>query len=159
LFSSDKSSLSDGVSIEKSGIVCQGEEVATYGDSRSLGRAGVESRNPAAEMSNVKGWPRAHMSFGERSGVLWVDFRDRLIYRFTHYRSMEVSVETVTVSSKYQIVIPRRVRESLKLRPGVKIQVLQYEDRIELIPLKKPSEMRGFLKGIDTTVERDKDRV
>ena len=72
---------------------------------------------------------------------------------------MEGFVETVTVSSKYQIVIPRRVRESLKLRPGVKIQVIQYEDRIELIPLRKPSEMRGFLKGIDTTVERDKDRV
>jgi AbrB family looped-hinge helix DNA binding protein len=68
-------------------------------------------------------------------------------------------VETVTVSPKYQIVIPRAVRESLGIRPGVKVQVLQYEDRIELVALKRITEMRGFMKGIDTTVERDKDRL
>jgi hypothetical protein len=39
------------------------------------------------------------------------------------------------------------------------VQVVQYGDRIELIPLRPIQEMRGFLKGIDTTVEREPDRV
>lgn len=68
-------------------------------------------------------------------------------------------METVTVSPKYQIVIPRIVRETLGIKPGQKVQVLQYQNRIEFIPLKKMKEMRGFLKGIDTTVEREKDRL
>jgi AbrB family looped-hinge helix DNA binding protein len=73
---------------------------------------------------------------------------------------MEVNImETITVSPKYQIVIPRMVRESLGIKPGQKVQVLQYQNRIEFIPLKKIREMRGFLKGIDTTVEREKDRL
>ena len=66
---------------------------------------------------------------------------------------------TVTVSPKYQVVIPREVRESLGLKPGEKIQVFQFEDRIELIPVKNLKKMRGFLKGIDTTVPRDEDRL
>jgi len=73
---------------------------------------------------------------------------------------MEDSImETVTVSPKYQIVIPRIVRETLGIKPGQKVQVLQYQNRIEFIPLKKIKEMRGFLKGINTTVEREKDRL
>lgn len=66
---------------------------------------------------------------------------------------------TVTVSPKYQVVIPREIRESLGLKPGAQVQVFRYEDRIEYIPVKKLTEMRGFLKGIDTTVPREKDRV
>jgi len=68
-------------------------------------------------------------------------------------------METVTVSPKFQVVIPRRVRESLGIRPGQKIEVLLYEDRMEFIPLRRMKEMRGFVRGIDTTVGRDKDRV
>ncbi len=68
-------------------------------------------------------------------------------------------METVIVSPKYQIVIPRAIRKSLGIEPGQKIQVLQYQNRIELIPLKDIREMRGFLKGIDTTVERGGDRL
>ena len=68
-------------------------------------------------------------------------------------------METVTVSSKYQVVIPRPVRESLDIQPGQKLQVLVYGDHIEFIPVKRMSQMRGFLKGIDTTVQRDRDRV
>lgn len=68
-------------------------------------------------------------------------------------------METVTVSPKYQVVIPRSIRKSLGIEPGQKIQVLQYENRIELISLKSIKEMRGFLKGIDTTVERDGERL
>ena len=66
---------------------------------------------------------------------------------------------TVTVSPKSQIVIPRSIRQSLALEPGQKLQAIQYENRIELIPIKPIREMRGFLKGIDTTIEREPDRI
>ena len=68
-------------------------------------------------------------------------------------------METVTVSPKFQIVIPRSVREALDLHPGEKIQIIRYENRIEFIPVKNIKKMRGFLKGIDTTVKREKDRI
>lgn len=68
-------------------------------------------------------------------------------------------METVTVSPKYQIVIPKAIREALEIRPGEKVHVLQYENRIEYIPVKEMKKMRGFLKGIDTTVRREKDRL
>ena len=66
---------------------------------------------------------------------------------------------TVTVSPKFQVVIPQEVREAMDLQPGEKLQVFQFENRIELIPLRTAKEMRGFLRGIDTTVDRDPDRV
>jgi len=65
----------------------------------------------------------------------------------------------VTVSPKYQVVIPKEVRESLGIFSGQKIQVLTYQNRIELIPIKPMKKMRGFLKGISTNVKRDKDRI
>ena len=67
--------------------------------------------------------------------------------------------QTVTVSSKFQVVIPRKVREALGIRAGHKIQVVPYGDRIELIPLKPIRELRGALSGIDTTIECEPDRV
>jgi AbrB family looped-hinge helix DNA binding protein len=72
---------------------------------------------------------------------------------------MEITMKAVTVSSKFQIVIPREVRESMDLQPGTRVQVLQYENRIELIPLKEPKLLRGFIPGIDTEVPREEDRV
>ncbi len=68
-------------------------------------------------------------------------------------------METATISPKFQVVIPARVRRALGLRPGQKVQVIPYEGRVELIPLEPIRRSRGFLKGIDTTVERDADRV
>jgi AbrB family looped-hinge helix DNA binding protein len=68
-------------------------------------------------------------------------------------------METVTVSPKYQVVIPRSIRDALGIQPGQKVQMIRYGDHIELIPLKAVRETRGFLKGIDTTVEREPDRV
>ncbi|MDE3052861.1 MAG: AbrB/MazE/SpoVT family DNA-binding domain-containing protein [Gemmatimonadota bacterium] len=65
----------------------------------------------------------------------------------------------VKVSPKYQVVIPREIREALGIAPGQKVQALQYGDRIEFIPVRRVREMRGFLAGIDTTVPRDEDRV
>jgi AbrB family looped-hinge helix DNA binding protein len=68
-------------------------------------------------------------------------------------------METVTVSPKFQVVIPKEIREALKLTPGQKVQALLYENRIELIPLRPVKQMRGFLKGIDTTIVRERDRM
>jgi AbrB family looped-hinge helix DNA binding protein len=65
----------------------------------------------------------------------------------------------VTVSPKFQVVIPKDVRESMGIFSGQKIQMLTYQNRIELIPIKPMKKLKGFLKGIDTDVERDKDRV
>lgn len=68
-------------------------------------------------------------------------------------------MKSVTVSPKYQVVIPREVRQSMEIKPGSKVQVFLYENRIELIPMKNMRRMRGFLKGMDSTVERERDRV
>lgn len=66
---------------------------------------------------------------------------------------------TVTISPKYQVVIPKSIREALHLAPGQKVQAIAYDNRIELIPLRPIPQMRGFLKGIDTTIEREADRI
>lgn len=68
-------------------------------------------------------------------------------------------METVTISPKFQVVIPRSVRKSLSIKPGQKIQVILYEGHIELIPIVPIKKMRGYLKGIDTTIEREPDRT
>jgi AbrB family looped-hinge helix DNA binding protein len=65
----------------------------------------------------------------------------------------------VTVSPKFQVVIPKDVRESMGIFSGQKIQVFTYQNRIELIPMKPMKKLKGFLKGIDSDVDRDKDRV
>lgn len=66
---------------------------------------------------------------------------------------------TLTVSSKYQIVIPARIRESLGIRPGEKLHAIEYRGRIELVPFRSVKAARGSLKGIETDVPRDPDRV
>jgi AbrB family looped-hinge helix DNA binding protein len=68
-------------------------------------------------------------------------------------------METVTISPKFQVVIPRHIREQLALVPEQKVQTLMYENRIELIPIRPMKKMRGFLKGLDTRVIREKDRL
>ncbi|MFW6257497.1 MAG: AbrB/MazE/SpoVT family DNA-binding domain-containing protein [Prolixibacteraceae bacterium] len=68
-------------------------------------------------------------------------------------------METVKISPKYQIVIPKKVRESMNLKPGQQIQIIQFQNRIEMIPCKELSEMRGFLKGINTEIIREGDRL
>jgi AbrB family looped-hinge helix DNA binding protein len=68
-------------------------------------------------------------------------------------------MEAVTLSPKYQIVIPREIRESLKLRPGEKMQVFEVDGRIEVVRVRPVKSLRGRFKGIDTTVRRDADRI
>jgi len=66
---------------------------------------------------------------------------------------------TLTISPKFQVVIPRSVRESLALRPGQKLQAVVYADRIELIPVRPIASLRGGVQGIDTEVPREDDRA
>jgi len=68
-------------------------------------------------------------------------------------------MQTVTLSPKYQVVIPKSVRKALNLRPGQKMQVIEYNGRIEFIPERDIAELRGFLKGINTEFEREEDRI
>ncbi len=68
-------------------------------------------------------------------------------------------MNTVTVSPKFQVVIPKEIRRKLNLKPGQKLQIMESGDRIEFIPLKSIKEARGFLKGINTTIKREVDRL
>ena len=68
-------------------------------------------------------------------------------------------MDTVTISPKFQVVIPKGIRERLKLRSGQKVQAILYDDRIELVPVRPAKAMKGFLKGIDTTIAREDDRL
>ena len=66
---------------------------------------------------------------------------------------------TVTVSPKYQIVIPKEIRESNGIVSGQKIHMISYRDRIQLVPIVPIERLQGSLQGIDTNVQRDMDRV
>ena len=68
-------------------------------------------------------------------------------------------MQSVIVSPKYQVVIPKTIRETLNIRPGQKMQVIEYDGRIELIPERDIKELRGFLKGISTEFKREEDSV
>jgi AbrB family looped-hinge helix DNA binding protein len=68
-------------------------------------------------------------------------------------------MQTVTVSPKYQVVIPKIIREAMQLRPGQKLKVIEHDGRIELIPDKDIAELKGFLKGINTDFDREDDRI
>ena len=68
-------------------------------------------------------------------------------------------MQSVIVSPKYQVVIPKTIRKTLNIRPGQKMQVIEYAGRIELIPERDIKELRGFVKGINTEFKREKDRV
>lgn len=66
---------------------------------------------------------------------------------------------SVKVSPKYQVVIPKEIREALHVLPGQRLQVVQYENRIELILERDIAQLEGFLKGIDTSFTREEDRL
>ena len=65
----------------------------------------------------------------------------------------------VTVSPKFQVVIPKQIRETLHIKSGQKVQMIAYLNRLEIIPIQPMTKMKGFLKGIDTQIIRDKDRT
>jgi len=68
-----------------------------------------------------------------------------------------LSEQTVTVSPKYRVVIPRAIREQLRLRPGNKLVAVLHDGRIQLVPVIPPQEARGFLGDMDTDVQREED--
>jgi AbrB family looped-hinge helix DNA binding protein len=68
-------------------------------------------------------------------------------------------MSTVTISPKFQVVIPKEIRQRLGLKAGQKVQTVVFDDRIELIPVQPIKRMKGFLKGIDSSVPREADRI
>ena len=72
---------------------------------------------------------------------------------------MGLTMQTVTISPKFQIVVPKEIRDAMHLKPGEKLQVFLYQNRLEFVPVKDIKKMRGFLKGINTEIERDQDRT
>jgi len=68
-------------------------------------------------------------------------------------------MDSVTLSPKFQVVIPQAIREALGLKAGEKLNVMRYANRVEFIPVRPMQEMRGFLRGMDTTIEREDDRL
>ncbi|MGD8952533.1 MAG: AbrB/MazE/SpoVT family DNA-binding domain-containing protein [Desulfobacterales bacterium] len=68
-------------------------------------------------------------------------------------------MQTVTISPKYQVVIPKEMREAMRIRPGQKLKVIEYEGRIELTLDRDISELKGFIEGINTEFAREGDRV
>ena len=66
-------------------------------------------------------------------------------------------METVTLSPKFQVVIPKKIRERMGLKPGEKLQIMSLDNRIEIIPIRPMSEMKGFLKGLDPTFHRERE--
>lgn len=75
-----------------------------------------------------------------------------------HIVERRLPVTVVTVSAKYQIVIPKGVREPLGIEPGQKLRVFRFGDSITVVPVRPMSEIKGKYPGIDTTVVRDPDR-
>ncbi len=68
-------------------------------------------------------------------------------------------MSAVTISPKFQVVIPKDIRETMHLRAGQKVEIIRYENRIELIPIRPIKELRGILKGMDTHIPKDEDRL
>lgn len=94
---------------------------------------------------------------GSGTGVLDSYYGFPIDVPATHIMDPHI-MDQVKISPKFQVVIPKAVRESLGLKAGQRLQVVQYRDRIELVPMRDIREMRGWLAGIDTRVEREPDR-
>ena len=85
-------------------------------------------------------------------------------YRYNYRNTKTVSIGelvvlSVKISPKFQVVIPKEIREALHLLPGQRMQIVQYENRIELIPERDIGELEGFLAGMDTSFTREEDRL
>ncbi len=68
-------------------------------------------------------------------------------------------MSTVTLSSSFEVLIPQAIREALHLTAGEQLHVIPYAGRVEFIPVRPIQQMRGFLRGMDTTIEREDDRL
>ena len=70
-----------------------------------------------------------------------------------------IDMNTVTVSPKFQVVIPQAIRNALRITVGEKLRVISYADRLEFIPVRSIKKMRGFLRGMDTKIDREEARL
>ncbi|MBU1018989.1 MAG: AbrB/MazE/SpoVT family DNA-binding domain-containing protein [Patescibacteria group bacterium] len=66
---------------------------------------------------------------------------------------------TAIISPKFQVVIPKAIRETMNLAPGTRVEMIPYGNRIELIPVGSIKDLMGSLKGMDTTIIREGDRI
>jgi len=99
---------------------------------------------------------RGHVFMPQKS-ELTLSIDENIVLQY--FIDRENGMETVKLSPKFQIVIPKKIRRSFDLKPGQKIQVIPLGHRIELIPERKVGEMKGFLKGISTALDRERDRI
>lgn len=110
--------------------------------------------------------PRSHFPHGGPNlpgifGSEPIGMSRSILYRLTE-QSIVVSydgMETVTISPKFQVVIPQKVREAMGLRSGEKAKVFSFRNRIEIVPARDIRALRGYLKGIDTSILREGDRL
>ncbi len=70
----------------------------------------------------------------------------------------EIVMQTVTVSPKFQVVIPKAVRDQLHIKPGQKMIVMPYGEHIQFVPVKTAKELRGLLKGCDLDMDSIRDK-
>ena len=75
------------------------------------------------------------------------------------YYKRHIDMNKVIISPKFQVVIPKEIREKAGLKPGSTLEVIHYNNRIELIPVDSVKKLNGFLKGIDTNIDREGDRI
>ena len=68
------------------------------------------------------------------------------------------AMPSVTVSPKYQVVIPKKVRERMSIKPGQKLDMMVLNEMIVLVPYRPVEELRGILKSVDAVFEREPDR-
>ncbi len=68
-------------------------------------------------------------------------------------------MNTVTLSNEYQLIFPEEIRETFGMKAGTSFEVISYNNRIELIPIKSIKSLKGIFKGIDTNIMRDSDRI
>ena len=66
-------------------------------------------------------------------------------------------MDTVTISAKYQMVIPRAIRDKWNVKPGQKVRLIIIGNRLEVVPVRNIKEARGFLKGMSSDIEREED--
>jgi AbrB family looped-hinge helix DNA binding protein len=117
---------------------------------------------PSAERPTAPERPLFPSTLAEAAPMLVFGLAARVSIPLSYDRTSIVaggSMEKVTISPKYQVVIPRSVRERLRLKPGQQVQVIAHEGRIEFIPLRPARELRGSLSGLSTELRREADRL
>ncbi len=84
-----------------------------------------------------------------------------LLILISIYGNIETGVfmNTVTLSTENQLIIPREICETLAVKPGTSFEVISYNNRIELIPISPVQQLKGIFRGIDTNIIRDNDRI